>query len=36
VIFVRTFNSWHSVPPMTGKGSGAMRRTLTINIEERN
>lgn len=36
VIFVRTFNSWHSVRPMTGKGSGAMRRTLTINIEERN
>lgn len=36
VVFVRTFNSWHSVRPMTGQGSGAMRRTLTINIEERN
>jgi hypothetical protein len=35
VMFVRTFNSWHSVRPMTGKGSNAMRRTLTINIEER-
>jgi hypothetical protein len=35
VMFVRTFNSWHSVRPMTGKGSDAMRRTLTINIEER-
>ncbi len=35
VIFVKTFNSWHSVRPMTGKGSGAMRKTLTINIEPR-
>ncbi len=34
VIFVKTFNSWHSVRPMTGTGSPAMRRTLTINIEE--
>jgi hypothetical protein len=33
VLFVRTFNSWHSVRPMTGKGSAAMRKTLTINIE---
>jgi hypothetical protein len=34
VQFVRTFNSWHSVRPMTGKGAPAMRRSLTINIEE--
>jgi hypothetical protein len=34
VVFVKTFNSWHSVRPMTGAGSGRMRRTLTINIEE--
>lgn len=33
VIFVKTFNSWHSVRPMTGKNADAMRRTLTINIE---
>jgi hypothetical protein len=33
VIFVKTFNSWHSVRPMTGAGSTAMRKTLTINIE---
>jgi hypothetical protein len=33
VIFIRTFNSWHSVRPMTGRGSDAMRKTLTINIE---
>ena len=34
VIFVKTFNSWHSVRPMTGQGSNALRRTLTINIEK--
>lgn len=33
VVFVKTFNSWHSVRPMTGMGSTAMRKTLTINIE---
>ncbi|MGD2076320.1 MAG: hypothetical protein PVI91_14170 [Gammaproteobacteria bacterium] len=35
VVFVKTFNSWHSVRPMQGAGSAAMRRTLTINIETR-
>ncbi|WP_366554945.1 hypothetical protein [Aquibaculum sediminis] len=34
VIFVKTFNSWHSVRPMTGP-EGMLRRTLTINIEAR-
>lgn len=33
VVFIKTFNSLHSVWPMTGRGSTAMRRTLTINIE---
>jgi hypothetical protein len=33
VLFVKTFNSWHSVRPMTGAGSPLMRKTLTINIE---
>jgi hypothetical protein len=33
VIFVKTFNSWHSVRPMTGPDPKIMRRTLTINIE---
>lgn len=33
VVFVKTFNSWHSVRPMTGAGSSLMRKTLTINIE---
>jgi hypothetical protein len=34
VIFVKTFNSWHSVRPMTGPNASAMRKTLTINIED--
>ena len=34
VVFVKTFNSLHAVRPMLGKGSEAMRRTLTINIEQ--
>lgn len=33
VVFVKTFNSWHCVRPMTGQGQTAMRKTLTINIE---
>ena len=33
VVFVKTFNSWHSVRPMTGTASTTMRKTLTINIE---
>jgi hypothetical protein len=33
VIFVKTFNSWHSVRPMRGQGSPALRKTLTIVIE---
>jgi len=33
VIFIKTFNSWHSVSPMRGAGTSAMRKTLTINIE---
>jgi hypothetical protein len=32
VLFVKTFNSWHSVRPMTGTNSDALRKTLTINI----
>ena len=35
VVFIKTFNSWHSVRPMLGAGSNAMRKTLTINIETR-
>lgn len=35
VVFVKTFNSWHSVSPMTGHASGLLRKALTINIEER-
>lgn len=32
VVFIKTFNSWHSVRPMTGVDSTAFRKTLTINI----
>lgn len=33
LLFVKTFNSWHCVRPMTGP-EGVLRKTLTINIEE--
>lgn len=33
LVFVKTFNSWHGVRPMSGQGSNMLRRTLTINIE---
>lgn len=33
VVFIKTFNSWHAVRPMTGPDPHVMRRTLTINIE---
>jgi hypothetical protein len=33
VIFVKTFNSWHSVRPIKGTGSKQLRKTLTINFE---
>ena len=33
ILFVKTYNSWHSVQPMTGP-AGRLRKTLTINIEE--
>ncbi len=34
VVFVKTDNSWHSVGPLKGAGSDALRRSLTINIEK--
>lgn len=33
LVFVKTYNSWHAVWPMTGDDSSILRRTLTINIE---
>jgi hypothetical protein len=33
IIFVKTFNSWHSIRPMAGFGLQDLRKTLTINIE---
>jgi hypothetical protein len=35
VVFVKTFNSWHSVPPMAEAGYTATRTTLTITITVR-
>ena len=34
VLFVKTYNSWHSVSPITGNDPEILRRTLTINIEK--
>jgi hypothetical protein len=33
LIFVKTFNSWHAVWPMTGEDPRHLRQSLTINIE---
>lgn len=35
VLFVKTYNSWHHVAPMTGPDGNALRKTLTINIESK-
>ncbi|MDX1402215.1 MAG: hypothetical protein R3245_09860, partial [Kiloniellales bacterium] len=31
--FIKTYNSWHAVWPMTGNDPSKLRKTLTINIE---
>lgn len=33
IVFVKTFNSWHAVRPITAGDGQSLRRTLTINIE---
>ena len=33
LVFIKTFNSWHAVLPMTGNDPNKLRRSLTINIE---
>ncbi len=33
IMFLKTFNSLHSVPPIQNKGGHVSRRTLTINID---
>jgi hypothetical protein len=35
LIFIKTYNSWHSVTPMRSNTDSALRKTLTVNIEER-
>jgi hypothetical protein len=34
IIFIKTYNSWHSVSPIAGTDPKVLRRTLTINIEK--
>ena len=34
ILFLKTFNSLHSVPVLQNKGGTAFRRTLTINIDQ--
>jgi hypothetical protein len=33
VIFIKTFNFWHTARPILGKDTDAMRRTTAINSE---
>jgi hypothetical protein len=33
IVFVKTYNSWHAVRPITAGDGQTLRRTLTINIE---
>jgi hypothetical protein len=35
VVFIKTFNSWHSVRPIQGLKDGPMRRNLVINVMAR-
>jgi len=32
VVVIKTYNSWHSVAPMSGKDSAVMRKTVNINL----
>ena len=32
VVFIKTFNSWHSVRPMRAPGQENMRKNIIINI----
>ena len=34
VVFVKTHDSWHSIRPMAGHGVSALRKTMTIVIED--
>lgn len=35
LIFVKTFNSWHAVSPMTAPAGHTLRKTITVNIESK-
>lgn len=36
LLFIKTYNSWHQVSPMSAPPNAPMRRTLTLNIERLN
>lgn len=35
LVFIKTFNSWHAVAPMTSPTEDALRKTITVNVEKR-
>ena len=35
LIFIKTFNSWHAVMPMSATRGDVLRKTLTVNIERK-
>jgi hypothetical protein len=35
VIFIKTWNSWHAVSPLQATAPGKLRKTLTVNIEQK-
>ena len=35
LVFIKTWNSWHAVAPMTSPTTDALRKTITVNIETR-
>jgi len=35
VIFIKTWNSWHAVSPLTAPSGANLRKTLTVNIERK-
>jgi hypothetical protein len=36
IVFIKTFNSWHAVAPITSPSNEALRKTVTVVIERRN
>jgi hypothetical protein len=36
IVFIKTFNSWHAVAPITSPSEKALRKTVTVVVERRN